>query len=465
MDRARRRSRRHRARRRFNRTASLAYEGDDNFTTSTSPMITVAVGQDTTTATVSPLDPAVYGDTVTIMVTVTANSPGSGVPTGTVKFYDHGTLLGCEPLDGSGVATLPVSDLGVGTHCITAVYKGDTDFVCSRATAVSFDVTQQATTTTLSPSTGPAVYGQSVMLTATVAGVSGGADLPTGTVTFYDGATELGTWDAERIGSGDNMHDRASGWLRHDHGDLQWGHELRGQRRDVDHAEGNSGVVNPKRSQLIRIRVGVRRVGDVHGDCNRDGSRLWDAHGNGRVLRRRDIARDRDAGWIGGCDVLDGGLLGWARTPSRPCMRGMTTSRRAPWTRRRRRWTRRPRGPSWRARTCARVWRSDHVDGDGDGEFARAGMPTWTVDFYDGDTLIGTGTLDESGEATFTTTSALDYGTHDHGGVRRGRRFQHQHVDRDQRRGRARHHDGDRVAAGPGGVWRHGDADGDGHGG
>ena len=81
----------------------------------------------------------------------------------------------------------------MGTHEITAVYEGDTDFSGSTASSVSLDVTQQATTATLSPSTGPTVYGQSVMLTATVAGVSGGTDLPTGTVTFYYGATELGT--------------------------------------------------------------------------------------------------------------------------------------------------------------------------------------------------------------------------------------------------------------------------------
>ena len=42
-------------------TITAVYEGDDDFSTSTSTGISVAVGQDTTTATVSPLDPAVYG--------------------------------------------------------------------------------------------------------------------------------------------------------------------------------------------------------------------------------------------------------------------------------------------------------------------------------------------------------------------------------------------------------------------
>ena len=107
-------------------TITAVYEGDDDFSTSTSTGISVAVGQDTTTATVSPLDPAVYGDTVTLTVTVTADEPGSGVPTGTVDFYDGDTLLGTGTLDESGEATLPVSGLVVGTHEITAVYEGDT---------------------------------------------------------------------------------------------------------------------------------------------------------------------------------------------------------------------------------------------------------------------------------------------------------------------------------------------------
>lgn len=51
---------------------------------------------------------------------------------------------------------------------------------------------QGATSTTLSSSLNPAVYGQSVTFTATVAPVSG-TGAPTGTVTFKDGGTALGS--------------------------------------------------------------------------------------------------------------------------------------------------------------------------------------------------------------------------------------------------------------------------------
>ena len=56
-------------------------------------------------------------------------------------------------------------------------------------------VNQASTTTTVSSSTNPSVYGESVTFTATCSGqwsvVSG--QWPTGTVTFSDGGTSLGT--------------------------------------------------------------------------------------------------------------------------------------------------------------------------------------------------------------------------------------------------------------------------------
>src|SRR5207248_172253 len=50
-----------------------------------------------------------------------------------------------------------------------------------------------ATTTTLASSQNPSVFGQSVTFTATVAPVAPGNTTPTGTVTFKDGATAIGT--------------------------------------------------------------------------------------------------------------------------------------------------------------------------------------------------------------------------------------------------------------------------------
>src|SRR6266516_385721 len=56
--------------------------------------------------------------------------------------------------------------------------------------ALPITVNQSPSTTTLTSSTNPAVFGQSVAFTATVTGTNGTA---TGTVTFKDGATSLST--------------------------------------------------------------------------------------------------------------------------------------------------------------------------------------------------------------------------------------------------------------------------------
>ena len=84
---------------------------------------------------------------MTFTATVTAASPGSGTPTGSVTFYDGTTILGTGSLRGSGTATFTTSSLAVGTHAITAVYGGDANFTTSTSSAVNQGVNQATTTT------------------------------------------------------------------------------------------------------------------------------------------------------------------------------------------------------------------------------------------------------------------------------------------------------------------------------
>ena len=77
---------------------------------------------------------------------VTANSPGGGTPTGQVTFMDGSTALGTETLSG-GMATLPLRASLAGTHSITVVYGGDTNFLSSTSTALKHNVKQDGTTT------------------------------------------------------------------------------------------------------------------------------------------------------------------------------------------------------------------------------------------------------------------------------------------------------------------------------
>ncbi len=96
---------------------------------------TLTVSKDSTTTTVaSSLNPSNSGQSVTFTATVSANSPGSGTPTGTVTFLDDGTSLGTgtnSVVGGNLVATFSTSSLSVGTQSITVNYGGDGNFVNS----------------------------------------------------------------------------------------------------------------------------------------------------------------------------------------------------------------------------------------------------------------------------------------------------------------------------------------------
>ena len=174
---------------------TAVYSGDTTFATSTSSAVSQVVDQaSTTTALASGTNPSVSGQSVTFTATVAAVSPGSGTPTGTVNFDDNGTQIGTGTLT-AGVATFTTSSLTVGTQSITAVYSGDTSFTTSTSSVVSQVVNQASTTTALALTSGtnPSTSGQSVTFTATVAAVSPGSGTPTGTVTFDDNGTQIGT--------------------------------------------------------------------------------------------------------------------------------------------------------------------------------------------------------------------------------------------------------------------------------
>jgi hypothetical protein len=138
----------------------------------------------------------VYGQAVTLTATVRANTtPGSGTPTGSVDFYDvsTGTDLGSVPLSG-GSASLTTAALGAGNHPIRASYSGDSNFTLSQdALAQALYVAQAATSTQVTSSANPAVYGQPVTFTATLSNTSGTGVTPVGTVQFVVDGSNLGS--------------------------------------------------------------------------------------------------------------------------------------------------------------------------------------------------------------------------------------------------------------------------------
>jgi hypothetical protein len=150
---------------------------------------TPVVAAPTTTTLSTSTATAVFGQIETLTATVSSQA---GTPIGTVFFSDGNTLLGSAPLDAAGRAAIPVS-LGIGTHALTASFFGANGFAASDSTATTVTVNPAATTVALKSSVNPAVTGQAVTFTATVATVAPGGGTPTGTVTFEDGNVVLGT--------------------------------------------------------------------------------------------------------------------------------------------------------------------------------------------------------------------------------------------------------------------------------
>ena len=152
----------------------------------------LAPSRNTLTALAVPPGPLVFGQADTLAASVSAVSPDTGVPTGVVTFEDGSSMLGTMALSG-GTASLSTTSLTLGNHTISAVYGGDADFDGSTSDAFAQTVGQASTTTTVTSLANPTVFGQSATFTATVNAVTPGSGTPTGTVTFLDSGSMLGT--------------------------------------------------------------------------------------------------------------------------------------------------------------------------------------------------------------------------------------------------------------------------------
>jgi soluble P-type ATPase len=110
--------------------------------------------------------------------------------TGTVTFLAGERVLGSAPVDAFGQGRITTADLGVGEHDVAACYAGDANFAPSSAT-VHHSVGRAATTTTVVSSRLSSPAGEIVLLEVTVRSEALGS--PTGSVTFRDGTTVVGT--------------------------------------------------------------------------------------------------------------------------------------------------------------------------------------------------------------------------------------------------------------------------------
>ncbi len=166
--------------------ATYAGDTDDGGSQSAPLALTVAQAQTATALTVVP-NPSSWLQAVTFTAVVAGNG---AIPTGTVQFFASGTLIGAATLNTSGVATLTFSNLAIGTYAITATYEGDANDAASTSPAVSLTVGKIPTTTDLGFSMTSGSNPQVDLVATVVASVG---PVPTGTITFSNASSTLGT--------------------------------------------------------------------------------------------------------------------------------------------------------------------------------------------------------------------------------------------------------------------------------
>jgi hypothetical protein len=169
-------------------TITAVYSGDGNFKSSSSSSLAQVVSPAATaTSLATSLSPSPVGKSVTFTTTVTS---AAGTPTGTVKFYDGSTLVATLPLH-AGSAHYATAGLTPGSHVISVVFLGSSNFAGSSSVSVT-EIIMASTSTTLASSANPGMYAQTIAFKATVSSTLGAP--PDGeTVTFIQGTITLGT--------------------------------------------------------------------------------------------------------------------------------------------------------------------------------------------------------------------------------------------------------------------------------
>ena len=151
---------------------------------------TIAKATPTLSISYSP-SPPVSGATIMLNAVVSAVGTAAA-PTGAVTFFDNGTTLNAGQLD-NGKTTTTGTVPTTATHSITATYAGDSNYTSVSTTAGSSSNGTIATTLVLVGSSTTVSANQSVTFTATLTPASTGPASPSGSVSFLDNGTQIGT--------------------------------------------------------------------------------------------------------------------------------------------------------------------------------------------------------------------------------------------------------------------------------
>jgi Bacterial Ig-like domain (group 3) len=176
-------------------TLTAQYGGDGNFNPSSgtaSLTVTNPAPISTSVAASASQGTVAAGSGYTISATLNKSS-GTAAPTGTLILFDGTTQAGSQPVSTSAAASFAVTNATAGTHSYTVQYSGDTVYATSTSAAFQVTVNKDTSKTALSSSAASVNMNGSVTLTATISATSATSLSPTGTVTFLNGSTTIGT--------------------------------------------------------------------------------------------------------------------------------------------------------------------------------------------------------------------------------------------------------------------------------
>jgi large repetitive protein len=173
---------------------TAAYGGSTDYVEATSPATPVYVyGQ--TTMTMKAASAARYGSSYAISITVAGVSPtNAGAPQGSVDLAygnNYGYTTVSLPLSTKGTVSYTTTTMPLGSDFVFAYYAGNDYYFGSSQSATPAVTSPDKLSLSVSPS--PSEPGDVETLTVHVTPSSPTTVSPTGTVTFMDGSTTLGT--------------------------------------------------------------------------------------------------------------------------------------------------------------------------------------------------------------------------------------------------------------------------------
>jgi hypothetical protein len=167
---------------------SAAYSGNSNYQPHTISINQTVQKAETSTSVSSSQSPSMPNQPVTFTASVTTSA--NAQPTGAITFLDGTVVLGSSSLSGGGAA-FTTGALSLGTHSITANYTGNGNFTASTSLIWDQIVGKASASVGLTATPASPNLNQPVTFTATI--TSAITTTPTGTMTFVDGTTQLGT--------------------------------------------------------------------------------------------------------------------------------------------------------------------------------------------------------------------------------------------------------------------------------